>query len=241
MQKLKHLAIIMDGNGRWATNKGRPRIWGHLRGAQVVKQVVKLADAKGIETLTLFAFSTENWSRPQEEVNFLMHLLQRHLKRETQSLIDNNIRFKTIGNLGALAPKIQEAIQETKLATSKNTGLELVFAINYGGRQEIKNAFSTALELIQKGELSTESALLNFESFLETQGMRDPDLILRTSGELRISNFLLWQSAYSEFYFSKVLWPDFCEKDLDEAIRVFEGRNRRYGSLLTQGQMSELN
>ncbi len=236
MQTLRHLAIIMDGNGRWARAKNHPRIWGHLRGAQVVKKVIEWVDKREIKTLTLFAFSAENWARPPEEVSFLMTLLQRHLNRETDNLIKQNIKFKTIGDLSGLAPGIRNSIEKATTLTQFNTGLELVFAVNYGGRQEIKSAFKTALELVKQGEITPERAAENFESFLDTHGILDPDLIIRTSGEMRLSNFLLWQSAYSEFYFTSVLWPDFKEHDLDKAIASFEKRQRRFGSLVREDE-----
>lgn len=236
MQRLRHLAIIMDGNGRWAKAKNHPRIWGHLRGARVVKKVIEWVQKREIKTLTLFAFSSENWARPPEEVAFLMTLLQRHLARETQNLVAQNIKFRTIGNLTGLSPGIRAAIEKATTLTQFNTGLELVFAVNYGGRQEIKNAFKTALELVKQGELTPERAAENFEGFLDTHGISDPDLVLRTSGEMRLSNFLLWQSAYSEFYFTPVLWPDFKEPDLDRAISSFEQRQRRFGAVISENE-----
>ncbi len=236
MQRLRHLAIIMDGNGRWAKAKNHPRIWGHLRGAQVVKKVIEWVQKREIKTLTLFAFSSENWSRPAEEVTFLMNLLQRHLARETKNLIAQNIKFRTIGDISALSPAIRTAIEATTTATQFNTGLELIFAVNYGGRQEIKNAFKTALELVKTGELTPERAAENFEGFLDTHGINDPDLIIRTSGEMRLSNFLLWQSAYSEFFFTPVLWPDFKEQDLDRALLSFSQRQRRFGALVSEDE-----
>lgn len=226
----KHVAIIMDGNGRWAALRGRPRVFGHIRGAGVVRAIVKSAYELGVASLTLFAFSTENWFRPQDEVNFLMKLLERHIRRQKKSLIEQNIRFSTIGNLSALPLALQREIKETMRATAGNSGMHLIFAMNYGARSELVSAVQKIAQLVEQGSLEpsqiSESVIAQQ---LDTSNFSDPDLIIRTSGEMRLSNFLLWQSAYSELYFSDKFWPDFTESDLLKAFADFAGRKRRYG------------
>ncbi len=227
----KHLAIIMDGNGRWAQLRGKPRTFGHIKGARVAKKIITACSDKGIENLTLYAFSTENWLRPASEVAFLMMLLRRYLKKETQNLVKQNIRFQTIGETERLPSDIRQAIEFARSQTENNTGLTLTFAISYGSRQEITLAFKALAEKVASGDLSVadidESKI---HQCLMTKGQPDPDLIVRTSGEHRLSNFLMWQAAYSEFYFSETLWPDFSVADLEIALLNYLKRERRFGS-----------
>lgn len=255
----QHVAIIMDGNGRWAEVRGRNRTFGHLRGARVARETIEGCSERGIKNLTLYTFSSENWLRPLEEVSFLMTLLSRHLKRERANLVKNNIRFKAIGDLARLPENVLNEVNLTIAATAHCTGMNLTFALSYGGRQDIlsasrKIAVATALEVAEKlasGEISkNEVAGLaerlvsgsdfesRFESQLQTAGLRDPDLIIRTSGESRLSNFFLWQSAYSEIYITPTLWPDFDSNELGSALDWYRGRERRFGR--TTAQLSEL-
>jgi undecaprenyl diphosphate synthase len=225
-----HLAIIMDGNGRWAKRKGKLRHFGHIRGTQVAKDVITHCARRGISYLTLYAFSAENWQRPSSEVTILMKLLKKYLKKEVRALISENIRFQTIGDLSRLSADILSVIDDTIQQTRHCTGMTLVFALSYGSRQEILKAAKklTELAIQEKIDLNlvTEE---DFGNLLQTNELPDPDLILRTSGEKRISNFLLWQAAYSEFYFSDKLWPEFTEQDLDAALVDYSKRERRYG------------
>ena len=229
---LRHLAIIMDGNGRWAKNRGLDRAYGHVRGAHVAKKMIERASEQGIKYLTLYAFSTENWFRPLQEVNFLMRLLARHLKKERLSLIKNNIRFQTIGDLSKLPELVQNEVRETIQSTSKCTGMNLIFALSYGGRQELTEAFrKLAVQIQNKEILVSDISEQLITNHLFTCDLPDPDLIVRTSGEFRLSNFLLWQAAYSELYITPTLWPDFKEKDLQLAFDFFAGRERRFGKV----------
>jgi undecaprenyl diphosphate synthase len=224
----------MDGNGRWAYNRNKPRIFGHIKGAKVAKSIITECADLGVTCLTLYAFSTENWQRPQAEVAFLMKLLHRYLLRETENLVKKNICFQTIGDLSKLPTAVQQQIQEAKEKTKSNKGLRLIFAINYGSRQEIVNAARKMLEKAQAGHLNwQEMDEGTFSHELETSQIPDPDLIIRTSGEARLSNFLLWQAAYSELYFTQTLWPDFSIEDLHLAISNFSQRQRRFGSIKT--------
>ena len=228
----QHLAIIMDGNGRWAQLRRKPRAYGHIRGTRVAKKMITECSRLGIKVLTLYAFSTENWLRPQSEVNLLMKLLQRYLARETENLIKENIRFTVIGNLEKLPADTISAISSAMQATEKCHGLNLVFALSYGSRQEITEMVKTIAEKVQTKQLTV--ADINEQVVLEhlsTFPIPDPDLIIRTSGEKRLSNFLLWQAAYSEFYFAETLWPDFTQKDLYQALKNFSLRQRRFGKL----------
>ncbi|PIS11881.1 MAG: di-trans,poly-cis-decaprenylcistransferase [Bdellovibrio sp. CG10_big_fil_rev_8_21_14_0_10_47_8] len=228
----QHVAIIMDGNGRWAQQRNKPRTFGHIKGARIAKKIITACSDKGLKNLTLYAFSSENWLRPATEVLFLMNLLRRYLKKETENLVRQNIRFQTIGEIEKLPADIQTAIRYATDRTSKNTGLNLVFAISYGSRQEITTAVQRIAERIQQKELSVDQideSLLHHE--LSTSSWPDPDLIIRTSGEHRLSNFLLWQAAYSEFYFCETLWPDFTVEDLEIALLNFIKRERRFGSI----------
>ena len=223
---LKHLAVIMDGNGRWAAQRGLNRTKGHEKGAEIIRDVTTYcAKHPSVETVTFYAFSTENWKRPKLEVDFLMRLLDKYLKKELETYQKNNVRFQAIGDIKALSPKLQQRIKETTEATKNNTDLTHILALNYGGRAEITLAVN---RLIASGEKEiTETAI---SAALQTP-YSDIDLLIRTSGEERISNFLLWQLSYSEFYFSQTLWPDFNVEELDEIIEDFEQRNRRFGGL----------
>lgn len=225
-----HLAIIMDGNGRWAKLQGRERTFGHLRGAAVAKTIIERCADLGVQHLTLYAFSTENWLRPKPEVFFLMRLLGRHLRKERESLVANNIRFSTIGDLERLPAPVRMEVRKTEEATANNTGMHLVFALSYGARQELTNTMRLLAEDVAAGRIRpTEISAEMIQNRLETADMPDPDLIIRTSGEYRLSNFLLWQAAYSELYITDTLWPDFSEQELDRAFLAFSTRERRFG------------
>lgn len=237
----KHIAIIMDGNGRWAQLKRKPRTFGHIKGTRVAKKIITACSRKGIENLTLYAFSTENWFRPQSEVSFLMKLLRRYLQRETENLIKENIRFSVIGDLSRVPADVYQAIQHAAEATAQCKGLNLVFALSYGSRQEITEAVKHIASQVAAGKISIDDideSLIG--TSLSTYPTPDPDLIVRTSGEQRLSNFLLWQAAYSEFYFTEVLWPNFTESDLEEALCAFSARQRRYGKVLANGNLEKL-
>jgi undecaprenyl diphosphate synthase len=229
----KHVAVIMDGNGRWAVERGRPRVEGHLRGADVVRATVTECCKLGIEQLTLYCFSAENWKRPAEEVGFLMALLQQYLVGERQLLMDENIRFRIIGRRDGLSAEVQAEMDESIRRTSGNTGLTLCLAINYGGRTEIVDAVRAVAERVRRGELRPEEIEeQHISESLYTAGMRDPDLLLRTAGEMRISNYLLWQISYAELWVTGKCWPDFTAADLHQACRDFAARDRRFGGLV---------
>lgn len=229
----QHLAIIMDGNGRWAKLRGHNRTFGHIKGARVAKQIIELCAQKGIKYLTLYAFSTENWLRPQQEVLFLMNLLSRHLKKERNHLIQNNIKFNVIGDRSKLPNFVQEEVEKSILATSHCTGMQLNFALSYGSRQEIVESVQKIALAIQKSELQIDQIDPDlFSKYLQTAQIPDPDLIIRTSGEYRLSNFMMWQAAYSEFYFTNIHWPDFNEVELNSALDFFSKRIRRFGKVL---------
>lgn len=225
-----HVAIIMDGNGRWARARGLPRTIGHHRGVEAVRRTVEAAADLGIGYLTLFGFSTENWGRPQDEVSELMGLLRKYLRSEVAELHRNGVRLRVIGDRQRLKPDIVDLIENAEQVTSGNTTLQLTVALSYGARQEITAAARRLAEAVRDGELTPdgvdETALAGR---LFTDGMPDPDLVVRTSGEKRISNFLLWQAAYAELVFIDTLWPDFCRDDLEGAIGEFQRRDRRYG------------
>jgi undecaprenyl diphosphate synthase len=228
----QHLAIIMDGNGRWAKQRGKPRTYGHVKGTRVAKKIITACSRRGIKYLTLYAFSSENWLRPQLEVSFLMLLLMKYLRRETSNLVKENIKFDVIGELDKLPNDVLNAIKFAQTATAGNTGLHLTFAISYGSRQEIAQAAKKMAEDLLAGNIISEMiSEANFGQYLQTRSIPDPDFIVRTSGEKRLSNFLLWQAAYSEFYFSETLWPDFTEDDLSIAIDHFSKRERRFGAI----------
>ncbi len=231
----KHIAIIMDGNGRWAKAKGLPRIAGHRKGAEVVKSIVRCCDDLGVKYLTLYTFSTENWKRPEKEINFLMGLLSWFLDKEISNLKKNNARLLTIGNIEKLPSKVQEVIAKAKEQTKDNTGLNLVLALNYGARFEIIQAVKSICRDIKENRLD-ENGLNEdvFSGYLHTAGMPDPELLIRTSGEMRLSNFLLWQLSYSELYITEKLWPDFDACELNKAIDSFNQRKRRFGGIVSK-------
>jgi len=221
-----HIAIIMDGNGRWARRRGLPRVAGHRSGISAVREVVEGCAELGVSVLTLYAFSVENWKRPVTEVRTLMLLLREYLNREIDNLDRNNIRFKTIGRTDQLEPAVRVELDKAIARTSSNTGLTFVVALNYGGRAEIVDAVNQLLAARRESVDEHE-----FSKHLYTGEFPDPDLLIRTSGELRVSNFLLWQIAYTEMYVTDTLWPDFSRKDLYEAIIAFQKRERRFGGL----------
>lgn len=220
----------MDGNGRWADNRGKPRIAGHRAGVKAVGSVVEHCARVGIEYLTLFAFSTENWRRPGDEVSALMGLLDHYLKRELSTLMENRVRLRTIGRVDDLPAQVRKTLQEAVLESAGNSGLNLVLALSYSGRSDILDAVRSCMEAAADGKLQPEDITEeSFSSMLDTEDIPDPDLLIRTSGEVRLSNFLLWQAAYTEFYVTRKLWPDFSEEDLDAAIEEFGRRERRFG------------
>ena len=228
----QHVAIILDGNGRWAKSKGLPRNAGHTAGAKNVETICEEAYKMGIKYLTLYAFSTENWSRPEAEVEALMKLLENYLKNCLKTADKNNIRVRVIGEIGRLSEKFQEKIRELEEVSSVNTGLNLTIAINYGSRDEMVRAMKHMIEDHDAGKLSIEEITAErFSGYLDTKDLPDPDLMIRTSGEQRLSNYLLWQLAYSEFYFAQVPWPDFDKKELELAIDAYNKRDRRFGGL----------
>lgn len=227
-----HVAIIMDGNGRWAKKRMLPRNVGHAQGAKTVEQIIEDAHNLGIKYLTVYAFSTENWKRPQDEVNALMKLLKDYLKTCIKRANKNNMRVRVIGDKTGLEPSIQDKIRELEEISSKNTGINFTIAINYGSRDEMIRAMRHMLEDCGKGDLlPSELSEEVFQSYLDTKDLPDPDLMIRTSGELRLSNYLLWQLAYTEFYFTDVLWPDFNKAELEKAIEYYNGRERRFGAV----------
>lgn len=222
---INHVAIIMDGNGRWAKNKGLKRTAGHEEGAKVVREITKLAGEVGIKYLTLFAFSTENWSRPKIEVEFLMKLLEKYLKSELEVYLENNIRFEVIGDISKFSTKLQKTIEITKEKTKNATGLTQILALNYGSRDEIVRAVKNLSE--QNLEINEH----NISNCLDTKDFDDVDLLIRTSGEIRLSNFLLWQCAYAEMHFTKTLWPDFSKEEFKQILEDFSKRERRFGGI----------
>ena len=225
-----HVAVIMDGNGRWAKLRGMDRIFGHQQGVKAVRQVIEAAAEIGIKYLTLYAFSTENWGRPDEEVSALMGIMVQSLNNETDTLIKNNIRLTTIGDTERLADDVKERLMETIRLTSSCTGLNLIVAMSYSSRWEILQAAKRLAEEIGAGSINPEAVSEHdFEKYLATIGVPDPELMIRTSGEIRISNFLLWQLAYTELYFTDILWPDFGKEEFYQAIVDFQKRERRFG------------
>lgn len=228
----EHVAIIMDGNGRWAKKRLMPRNFGHKAGAKVVEQICEDAHDLGIKYLTVYAFSTENWRRSVEEVTGIMNLLRSYLEDCIERASKNNMRVRVIGDRTALDKDIVEKIDELEKKTSVYDGLHFTIALNYGGRDEIKRAVQKMTHAVKEGELLPDDIDEKMiSSYLDTRDIPDPDLLIRTSGELRLSNYLIWQLAYTEFYFTDVLWPDFSKKDLEAAIRYFNGRDRRYGGV----------
>ncbi|MDI6895062.1 MAG: isoprenyl transferase [Bacillota bacterium] len=227
----RHVAIIMDGNGRWARQRGLPRLAGHRAGLESVRQVVEACAELGIEVLTLYAFSTENWKRPPEEVQGLMDLLADYVDRELDTLARNGVRVRIIGHPEDLPARVREALGRVRERTAAGDRLQLVVALNYGGRREITDACQRFGRDIREGKTEAELNEDKFASYLDTAGLPDPDLLIRPSGELRISNFLLWQAAYAEFWFTPVLWPDFRPVHLAEAVADYQRRRRRFGGL----------
>lgn len=228
-----HVAVIMDGNGRWAKKKGAARIFGHRNAIQAVTDVTEACGELGIKYLTLYAFSTENWGRPKEEVDALMELLVNTLKKELGNLMENQVRLTTIGDISHLPDQCQRNLQEAIEATRKNTGITVILALNYSGRWELAKAMRRIAGEVKSGKIEAaaiDEALIG--TYLETAGIPDPELLIRTSGELRVSNFLLWQIAYTELYITKTLWPDFRKEDLYEAIYSYQHRERRFGRVL---------
>jgi len=232
-----HIAIIMDGNGRWAKKKFLNRISGHIKGVNAVREVVTACRELGIKVLTLYAFSIENWRRPADEVNALMGLLKEYLQKECAEMAQNNIRLNTIGRVEDLPPDVQTTLRETMEKTKHCDGMILNLALSYGGRSEILHAVQGILSDLQKGKIKREEITVQrFHEYLWTHGIPDPDLLIRTSGELRISNFLLWQIAYTELYVTDTLWPDFDREELLKAIVDYQSRERRFG--LTSEQLN---
>jgi len=229
----KHIAITMDGNGRWAKTKGKLRVFGHKNGVKAVRDTVEAAAEIGIEFLTLYAFSTENWNRPESEVNALMTLLVSAINKETKTLMDNNIRLSTIGDTESLPSKAKKELLQAIEKTKNNSRMTLVLALSYSGRWDIINAVNTIVKEDNVNRDITEEA---FQQYLTTKSVPDPELLIRTSGEYRISNFLLWQIAYSELYFTDTLWPDFRKEDLEKAILDYQSRERRFGKTSEQIQ-----
>lgn len=233
----RHVAIIMDGNGRWAKRHGLARMFGHRQGVDTVHQITEVAAEIGVEYLTLYAFSTENWNRPQEEVDALMALLVDTIAKETPTLMKNNVRLSTIGDLRRLPDLARQRFEECIAQTASNTGLNLVVALSYSSRWEIVNAMREVAKDVQSGKLRQECIDEEIVSgYMTTKNIPDPDLLIRTSGELRISNFLLWQLAYTELYFTSCLWPDFSKEDFLAAIKDYQQRERRFGKTSEQIQ-----
>lgn len=231
-QSLRHLAIIMDGNGRWAEARGLSRSEGHRRGAEVMRDVARACAERGIEILSLYTFSTENWRRPAAEVNTLMKLIATFFKKYQQELIEEGVVCRFAGDLSGLSPQVQKIIREVKKLTPEKPRMQLVILLNYGGRDEIIRAVRKLAKSVADGELKAEQLNeAHLSQQLDLPDLPDPDLIIRTGGELRLSNFWLWESAYSELYFTNTLWPDFSGSDLDEALRAYAGRKRRFGAL----------
>jgi len=228
----EHIAIIMDGNGRWAKRRGLPRIAGHHSGMKTIKKITVAADRLGIKYLTLYAFSTENWKRPKDEVDYLMKLPQQFLTMEIDELMENNVQVRVMGLIDHLPVHTRTAVEEAMQRTANNTGLVLNFALNYGGRLELIEAVKHIAESVSKDELSLEQINDDlFSTYLQSKGIPDPDLLIRTSGEVRLSNFMLWQLAYSEFYFTEVHWPEFSEEHFIAAIQEYQRRARRFGGV----------
>jgi len=228
----EHVAIIMDGNGRWAKKRALPRIAGHHEGMKVVRKIARLANSLGIKTLTLYAFSTENWKRPKTEVEYLMKLPEEFLGTFLPELIEENVKVLMMGDKDKIPPHTRNAVEKAMNETRMNTGMILNFALNYGSRAEIIDAVKDICQEVQNGQLSVDEVNEEiFSNHLKTKGLSDPDLLIRTSGEIRLSNFMLWQLAYTEFWFTNVLWPDFNEVHFLEAIEEYQNRSRRFGGV----------
>ena len=228
----QHVAIILDGNGRWAKSKGMPRNYGHLEGAKTVEKICEEAWNMGVKYLTVYAFSTENWKRPKEEVDALMKLLRNYMKNCLKTASKNNMVVRVIGDKTGLDDDIREKIEELEEVSSKNTGLNFQIAINYGSRDEIVRSVRKVMEDVKAGKIEADQMdEAMFDSYLDTAGIPSPDLLIRTSGEQRLSNFLMWQLAYTEFYFTDVPWPAFTKEDLEKAIEKYNSRDRRFGGV----------
>ncbi len=231
-ESLQHIAVIMDGNGRWAQKRGLPRAAGHKKGAETVKEIAKAANERGVRFLTLYAFSTENWQRPKDEVKTLMDLLRQYLKSDLVELHKHGIRIRFIGERYMLDKDIVESMEQLEQNTADNKGMTLILAISYGSRQEIVAAVRKVAAMVKKGDISESDVDIDLVSdMLYTKDVPDPDILIRTSGEQRISNYLLWQLAYAELFFTKTLWPDFTPNELGEIIDNFYLRERRYGKV----------
>jgi len=228
----RHIAIILDGNGRWAKAKGMPRTYGHYQGGKTLEDMCEVMRDRGIEYFTVYAFSTENWNRPQDEVKAIMKLLRDYMKTSVKRSMKNNMKVRIIGDKSKLDDDLVASINNLEEKTANNTGLKFTVAINYGSRDEIRRAVTNIASKVSDGEITpsdiTEEMIANE---LDTSGYPDPDFLIRTSGEQRISNFLLWQIAYSEFYFTEINWPDFDANELEKAIEAYNGRDRRYGKV----------
>ena len=228
----QHVAIILDGNGRWAKKKHLPRNMGHVQGSKTVERIIEDAYDLGIKYLTVYAFSTENWKRPKDEVDALMKLLRDYLKNCIKRANKNNMKVRVIGDVSGLSQDLQDKIRQLEEASKDNTGINFTIAVNYGSRDEMVRAMKHMAEDIQSGRIQKEDITeASFQNYLDTRDLPDPDLMIRTSGEERLSNFMLWQLAYTEFYFTDVLWPDFNKKELKKAIEYYNGRDRRFGGI----------
>jgi undecaprenyl diphosphate synthase len=228
----KHVAVIMDGNGRWARRRGMPRIMGHRRGVNALRELLRCCGEWGIEALTVYAFSTENWGRPSEEVDFLITLFEQGLRQELKDMVQNDVRLNFVGNLDRFPQSLQAEIAHSVAQTQSNQGIRFTVATNYGGRQEILQACRAIATQVQQGQIQPDQIDADlFERHLYTTGVCDPDLLIRTSGEMRVSNFLLWQIAYAEMYVTETLWPDFDRKEFHQALHSFQQRKRRFGKL----------
>lgn len=240
LKRPRHVAIIMDGNGRWAKRRHLPRMLGHQEGVKAVRKAIKLCGEIGIEVLTLFAFSSENWQRPEQEVNYLMTLFLNTLKNEIDKLAKNNVQLRMVGNLQGFNQPLREWIDKSQALTAKNTGLQLAIAVNYSGQWDIVQAAQKIVNEVKSGALETEILTREiFANYLSLADLPGVDLLIRTSGEYRISNFLLWQLAYTELYFTDTLWPDFDEQELNKALHFYAQRERRFGC--TSEQLTEIN
>lgn len=226
----QHVAIIMDGNGRWAKLQGKERFEGHIQGVESVRKAIKSSVKFGVKYLTLYAFSTENWGRPTEEVEALMELFCKCVTIETPELIEQGVKVRVIGDKERFSSEVREALDKIESDTAKGEELELLLALNYSSRDEIRRAVANIAQMVQRGEIESEGVSEELISQqLDTAGIPDPDMVIRTSGECRLSNFLLWQASYSEFYFPEVLWPDFDEEQYAKALEIYAARDRRYG------------
>ncbi|MEH2080479.1 MAG: isoprenyl transferase [Nostoc sp.] len=228
----QHIAVIMDGNGRWATSRGLPRIAGHRQGAKTLKELLRCCKDWGIKALTAYAFSTENWQRPVEEVDFLMHLFERLLRRELAQMHQEEVRISFIGDLSALPKSLQTEMERSMIETLNNQAIHFTVAVNYGSRNEIARVCRQVAQLVEQGELSAQKVNESLiEEHLYTADTPEPDLLIRTSGEMRLSNFLLWQMAYTEMYFTDILWPDFNQEAFHQALLSYQNRDRRFGQV----------